>query len=83
MKRHDVHLLEQVITARQVGARHGEAVILVVLAGAMHRAGHVFCRSTNNVWLVDHVPPQFIDFEAGPGVGAAPKLPKRHYRSGQ
>jgi putative RNA 2'-phosphotransferase len=65
MKRHAVHLLEQVITARKVGARHGEAVILVVQAGEMHRVGHVFCRSTNNVWLVDHVPPQFIEFEAG------------------
>lgn len=30
----------------------------------MHRAGHVFYRSANGVWLVDNVPPQFIDFPA-------------------
>jgi RNA:NAD 2'-phosphotransferase (TPT1/KptA family) len=30
--------------------------------GIRHRAGHVFYRSTNGVWLVDSVPVQFIDF---------------------
>jgi len=30
----------------------------------MTRAGHVFFRSANVVWLVDQVPVQFIDFPA-------------------
>ena len=25
--------------------------------------GHVFYCSANGVWLVDHVPPKFIDFK--------------------
>jgi len=28
----------------------------------MHTAGHAFFRSTNGVWLVDHVPVTFILF---------------------
>jgi O-acetyl-ADP-ribose deacetylase (regulator of RNase III) len=28
----------------------------------MHAAGHVFFRSTNGVWLVDHVTPNFLQF---------------------
>ena len=28
----------------------------------MHAAGYAFFRSTNGVWLVEHVPPHFIDF---------------------
>jgi len=33
-----------------------------IRAGEMHRAGFVFRRSANGVWLVDQVPPQFIEF---------------------
>jgi putative RNA 2'-phosphotransferase len=29
----------------------------------MAAAGHVFYRSENGVWLVDHVPPAFIRFD--------------------
>ncbi|HSS01884.1 MAG TPA: hypothetical protein VLM79_32725 [Kofleriaceae bacterium] len=32
-------------------------------AGEMAAAGHVFYCSANGVWLVDHVPPKFIDFK--------------------
>jgi putative RNA 2'-phosphotransferase len=38
-------------------------VVLKIRAGEMHRAGHVFRRSANNVWLVDFVPAEFIEFE--------------------
>lgn len=62
MKRHDVHLSEDTKMTLEVGARRGRPVLLTILATEMHQAGHSFYLSTNNVWLVDHVPPQFIRF---------------------
>jgi putative RNA 2'-phosphotransferase len=62
MARHDVHLSSNTQSAVQVGGRHGKPVLLTIRAGDMHRAGFVFRCSTNGVWLVDHVPPQFIEF---------------------
>ena len=61
-QRHHVHLSLDEVTASKVGERRGRPVVLKVRAGEMHRAGHVFFLSANNVWLVDHVPTQFIDF---------------------
>ena len=60
MKRHHVHLSPDVATATAVGARRGAPVILEIDAAAMHRAGHKFMLSDNGVWLVDAVPPQYI-----------------------
>lgn len=60
MDRHAVHLSPDRATATRVGARRGKPVVLVVDAGAMHRDGHVFRLSVNGVWLVDHVPPEFL-----------------------
>ena len=60
MKRHHVHLSPDVATARIVGARRGEAVILEIAAGAMAAAGHVFYLTGNGVWLTDAVEPRFI-----------------------
>lgn len=57
MKRHHVHLSATVDTARAVGARRGESVVLRVDAAAMAAAGFEFRVSANGVWLVDHVPP--------------------------
>jgi putative RNA 2'-phosphotransferase len=62
MGRHDVHLSAETKAALLVGARYGKPVLLLIQAGEMHRAGHVFRRSANGVWLVNHVPPEFIDF---------------------
>ncbi len=58
--RHHVHLSQDVETATAVGRRHGSPVVLRVDAAAMHRAGHVFYRSENGVWLTDSVSPEFI-----------------------
>lgn len=60
MQRHHVHLSAESKMTLEAGARRGRPVLLAILAGEMHRAGHVFCRSTNGVWLVEHVPPEFI-----------------------
>ncbi|MFK7740639.1 MAG: RNA 2'-phosphotransferase [Planctomycetota bacterium] len=60
MKRHHVHLSEDQETARRVGCRHGEAVVLTVRAAEMHADGHAFFVSANRVWLVEHVPAAFL-----------------------
>lgn len=62
MQRHHVHLSAEIKVTMDVGARHGKPVLLTILAGEMHAAGHVFYRSTNGVWLVEHVPTHFIRF---------------------
>ena len=62
MARHDVHLSAETKVTVQVGSRHGKPVLLTIRAGDMHRAGFEFRCSANGVWLVDHVPPQFIQF---------------------
>lgn len=64
-QRHHVHLSPTAQTAAAVGSRHGRLVLLEVRAGDMHRAGHVFFRTPNNVWLTDHVPPEYLVFFRG------------------
>jgi putative RNA 2'-phosphotransferase len=58
--RHHVHLSPDVETARKVGRRHGEPVVLAIDAAAMGRDGCVFYCSANGVWLVDAVPPMYL-----------------------
>lgn len=60
--RHHVHLSARREVALQVGQRRGQPVILTVRADAMAASGHTFFRTPNGVWLVDHVPPQFLIF---------------------
>jgi putative RNA 2'-phosphotransferase len=60
-QRHDVHLSPDATTAIKVGQRRGKPVILKIRAAEMHRAGHVFRRSANDVWLVQFVPKEFIE----------------------
>jgi len=62
-ERHDVHLSPDPVTATKVGQRRGKPFVLKIHAGEMHRTGHMFRRSANNVWLVDFVPAEFIEFE--------------------
>jgi putative RNA 2'-phosphotransferase len=60
MRRHHVHLSEEIATARRVGARHGRPAIFAVDAAALHATGQPFYCSANGVWLVDHVPPAYL-----------------------
>lgn len=62
-ERHHVHLSADIDTASKVGERRGKPVILVINALDMHQQGHVFHRSANGVWLVDHAPASFIRFD--------------------
>jgi len=65
-ERHHVHLSAQPDTAVQVGSRRGRPLVLVIDAGAMHAAGHTFYISANGVWLVDHVPAEFLTVASEP-----------------
>jgi putative RNA 2'-phosphotransferase len=60
MARHHVHLSADQATALKVGQRHGKPVIFEVNTAAMHQHGILFFRSSNGVWLVDEVPPNFL-----------------------
>jgi len=59
--RRQVHLSPDSATALAVGRRHGKPVVLRIMAIDMHRAGHVFFRADNGVWLTDHVPVDFLE----------------------
>jgi putative RNA 2'-phosphotransferase len=60
MQRHHVHLSYDVDTARAVGARRGNPVIIMIYAEEMHRHGYKFYRSENGVWLTDCVPVEYL-----------------------
>lgn len=59
-ERHAVHLSSSRFSALEVGARRGEAAILVIKAGEMSRQGYSFQVSANDVWLTEAVPAPFI-----------------------
>ncbi len=65
-KRDHVHLSPDEATARRVGARHGDPIVLVIEAGRMYAAGFVFFRSANGVWLTDHVPSDYLGISSQP-----------------
>lgn len=58
--RHYVHLSEDEQTAIQVGRRHGKPVLLTVNASKMHRMGAKFYQAGNQLWLTEHVGPEFL-----------------------
>lgn len=60
--RHHVHLTASEETAVKVGMRHGKPAVLVVHAARMHAEGHAFFVTPNQVWLVDAVPPEYLEF---------------------
>ena len=59
--RHHVHLSGDQETARKVGVRHGKPVVLEVAAQLMVSHGYQFFQSENGVWLVDEVPPDYLN----------------------
>jgi putative RNA 2'-phosphotransferase len=61
MQRHHVHLSPDAETARRVGARRGSPVILGVRARELNASGTPFFLTANQVWLVEAVPPDFIE----------------------
>lgn len=65
MQRHHVHMNAAREPCVHVAARYGKPIVLKLLAAQMHANGYEFYVSENQVWLTDHVPPQFIEFPEG------------------
>ena len=59
-ERHHLHLSATIDIAKKVGARRGAPLVLEVRAEDMANDGHAFFRSTNGVWLTEHVPPTYL-----------------------
>lgn len=55
-----VHLSETVETAIEVGARHGEPVVLSIDTVSMVKDGCKFYKAQRGVWLIDGVPLEYI-----------------------
>ena len=62
-QRHHVHLSADPLTAKNVGGRYGKPVVIQVQAEKMHLQGFAFYQSQNGVWLTDHVPPPYLEFD--------------------
>ena len=62
MERQHVHMYseERLEKAKSTGARHGKSVILEIESRKFWEHGYVVYKSDNNVYLTDHVPPQYI-----------------------
>ena len=58
--RQQVHLSADEVTAQRVGQRHGKPSVLKVDALRMYRQGFKFFVADNGVWLIDHVPAEFL-----------------------
>ena len=61
MSRHHVHLSTEIETARAVGTRYGKPVIFQIDAEKMLAENFKFYVSANGVWLVERVPPKFLE----------------------
>lgn len=61
--RHHVHLSADIETAKNVGQRHGQPIVLVIQSKEMYEAGYEFFVSENGVWLTDFVAVEFIHFQ--------------------
>lgn len=59
--RHHVHLSTEIETARNVGTRYGKPLILAIDVERMAAQNHKFYVSENGVWLVESVPPEFLE----------------------
>lgn len=61
MRRHAIHLSEDLNTAIDVGSRRGAPFMLRVQSGKMYEDGYTFHLSDNGVWLTSSVPIKYIE----------------------
>lgn len=59
-RRHHVHMSTNQQTMIAVATRHGKPVLLSINAKQMLADGHDFFVTGNEVWLTDHVPPEYL-----------------------
>lgn len=55
-----VHLSADIETARKVGQRHGQAIILPLDIAQLQKINQPFYLSKNKVWLTNDIPSQYI-----------------------
>lgn len=61
--RHHVHLSSDTETAKKVGMRYGNPIVLKIEAGKMNEDGIAFYLSENGVWLTENVDNKYIIFQ--------------------
>lgn len=61
MTRNHVHLSESYETSIEVGARHGDPIVIEVDSKKMHEDGYKFYKSENGVWLTNNVPNEYLN----------------------
>lgn len=62
MKRHYVHLSTDAELAMQVGSRKTlNPILLTIRAEEANQNGIRFYMGNENIWLADHIPPEYID----------------------
>lgn len=59
-RRHHVHMSTDKETMIQVGMRHGKSVLLSIDVKRLLADGHEFFVAGRQVWLTDHVPPEYL-----------------------
>lgn len=57
-----VHLSADEDTAIDVGKRHGKPMVFRVRSKSMYDQGFKFYKSTNDVWLTEKVPAEFLEW---------------------
>lgn len=61
MRRHHVHLSVDIETAMNVGKRYGKPIVFKINTQKMLKSGCKFYVSANGVWLIENVPPEFLE----------------------
>lgn len=64
-----VHLSEDILTAIDVGERHGNPLVYIIDSEKMYKDGFKFYKSENGVWLTDKVPVEYLIRTIGQGDG--------------
>ena len=65
MSRQFVHLSSDKHTAHAVGKRHGEPSVIKADAKALFEEGHPFYHTSDDVWLTDAIPANFLSVDHG------------------
>lgn len=59
-KRHHVHLSKDIETAKKVGSRRGKSCVFLIDSIRMHKDGHKFFISDNDVYLTEYVSAKYL-----------------------
>ena len=54
--------VQQTLASMESLRRHGDPIVLIIEAGAMHAAGFSLFHSGSGVWLTEQTPVAFLEF---------------------